>query len=85
MEMEQREQTTKIHVPVLPDHPDENTNGSSVATRSRSSSLYDSDEEDDEGTDTDAATLSKGHISDLTTQSPLGSSSGLTPGMGSVT
>ena len=85
MEMEQREQTTKIHVPMLPDSPDENTNRSSVDTCSGSSSLYDSDEEDDEGTDTDAATLSKGHIPDRTTQSPLGSSSGLTPSMGSVT
>lgn len=85
MEMEQRGQTTNIHVPVLPDHPDENTNGSSVDTSSGSSSLYDSDEEDDEATDTDAATLSKGHIPDRTTQSPLGSSSGLTPGTGSVT
>lgn len=85
MVMEQPEQSTKIHVPVLPDHPDENTNGSSLDTRSGSSSLYDSDEEDDEGTDTDAATLSKDHIPDRTTQSPLGSSPGLTPSMGSVT
>jgi len=85
MEMEQRKQTTRIHVPVLPDHPDENTNGSSVYTRSGSSSLYDSDGDDDEETDTYAAALSKGHIPDRTTQSPLGPSSGLTPDMDSVT
>ncbi|KAG9765702.1 hypothetical protein KCU73_g304, partial [Aureobasidium melanogenum] len=83
--MEQRKQTTRIHVPVLPDHPDENTNGSSVYTRFGSSSLYDSDGDDDEETDTYAAALSKGPIPDRTTQSPLGPSSGLTPDMDSVT
>ena len=86
VEMEQAEQKTDTHIAVLPDNLSENTEGLRVErldSRSGSSSLYDSDGEDD-GTNNDTATLPEDHTLHASPRLPHRSSSKPTPSLGSA-